>query len=140
MKESIGVSACLLGINCKYNGEHNLNYEVIDYIRGKEIVLICPEVFGGLGIPRIPCEVQGDGRVINREGKDVTENFKIGKEKALEILKQNNCRRVILKDGSPSCGFNTIYDGTFENKKIKGLGVTTEYLIDNDIEIIDLNT
>lgn len=140
LRESIGVSACLLGINCKYNGSHNLNIEVINYIRGKEVVLICPEVFGGLGTPRIPCEIQGNGRVINQEGIDVTNSFNIGKEKTLELLKQNNCRRVILKDGSPSCGYKTIYDGKFKNNKIKGLGVTTKYLIDNGFEIIDLNT
>ncbi|XMB71894.1 DUF523 domain-containing protein [Mycoplasmatota bacterium WC30] len=140
MKDIIGVSACLLGINCKYNGSHNLNYAVIDYIKGKEVVLICPEVFGGLGTPRIPCEIQSDGRIINKIGNDVTENFKIGKEKTLELLKQNGCKKVILKDGSPSCGYLTIYDGNFTNKKIKGLGVTTKYLIKNNIDIIDLKT
>ncbi|XFA99770.1 DUF523 domain-containing protein [Candidatus Izemoplasma sp. B36] len=138
MKDIIGVSACLLGINCKYNGSHNLDPKVIDYIRGKEIVLICPEVFGGLGTPRIPCEIQKDGKIINKIGLDVTENFKIGKEKTLELLKCNNCSKVILKDGSPSCGYTRIYDGTFTNKLIKGLGVTARYLIENKIDIIDL--
>ena len=140
MKNIIGVSACLLGINCKYNGSHNLNYEVIDYVKGKEVVLICPEVFGGLGTPRIPCEIQPDGKIINKVGTDVTENFKKGKEKTLELLKQNGCKKVILKDGSPSCGYLTIYDGNFTNKKIKGLGVTAKYLIKNNIDIIDLKT
>lgn len=139
-KEVIGVSACLLGINCKYNGLNNLNFDVIDYIRGKEIVLICPEVFGGLGTPRIPSEIQKDGRILNKAGIDVSLNFDKGRRYALELLKESNCKQVILKDGSPSCGYKTIYDGTFNNKKINGLGVTAMYFKENDIEIIDLNT
>ncbi len=138
MKDIIGVSACLLGINCKYNGSHNLNQEVIDYIRGKEVVLICPEVFGGLETPRIPCEIQNDGSIINKNGLVVTDNFEKGKEITLELLKLNGCKKVILKDGSPSCGYLTIYDGTFSNKRIKGLGVTAKCLIKNNIDIIDL--
>mgnify|MGYP001273007892 CR=1 FL=1 len=140
MRERIAVSACLLGVNCKYNGGHNLNQKVIDYINGKEVVMICPEVFGGLGTPRIPCEIQSDGRVINREGLDVSENFRTGKEKTFELLEQNRCKRVILKDGSPSCGYKTVYDGTFSNRKTKGLGVTAKYLLEKGIEIVDLDT
>ena len=140
MKDIIGVSACLLGINCKYNGSHNLNQKVIDYIRGKEVVLICPEVFGGLGTPRIPCEIQNRGLIINENGLDVTENFEKGKKMTLELLKLNGCKEVILKDGSPSCGYLTIYDGSFSGKRIKGLGVTAKYLIKNKIDIIDLKT
>ncbi len=140
MKDIIGVSACLLGVNCKYNGSSNLNQEILDYIRGKEVVLICPEVFGCLGTPRIPSEIQKDGRIINKHGIDVSDNFRIGKEKTLELLKQNDCSTVILKDGSPSCGYKTIYDGTFTNKKVSGQGVTAMYLIENKIDIIDLKT
>ncbi|MBI9010438.1 MAG: DUF523 domain-containing protein [Tenericutes bacterium] len=136
----IGVSACLLGINCKYNGSNNLNLDVVDYIKGKEVVLICPEVFGGLTTPRIPSEIQANGKILNEEGLDVTENFDKGKQITLELLKKNNCKYVILKDGSPSCGYRKIYDGSFTNKKIIGQGVTTGYLIKNEIDIIDLKT
>lgn len=130
----------MLGINCKYNGSHNLNQEVVDYVRGKEVVLFCPEVFGGLETPRIPCEIQKNDSIINKNGLDVTENFEKGKKMTLELLKLNNCKKVILKDGSPSCGYLTIYDGTFSNKRIKGLGVTAKCLIKNKIDIIDLKT
>lgn len=140
MIEKIGVSACLLGVHCKYNGSHNLNQDVIDHIRGKETVLICPEVFGGLGTPRIPCEIQTDGHVHNKDGADVTDRFWIGSERALALLKVNNCSQVILKDGSPSCGYKTVYDGTFQNRKIEGIGVAAKRLIENGIVIIDLNT
>ena len=127
-------------MNCKYNGSHNLNLDVLDFIRGKEVVLFCPEVLGGLGTPRIPCEIQPDGRIVNTAGEDVTKNFMTGREATLDLLKCNGCKQVILKDGSPSCGYKTIYDGTFTNKKKNGLGVTTSFLIDNKIDIIDLRT
>lgn len=140
MREIIGVSACLLGINCKYNGKNNLNQKVVEYIKGKEVCLICPEVLGGLGTPRIPCEIQKDGSVINQVGQDVTENFEVGKKLTLELLKKNNCKKVILKDGSPSCGYSMIYDGNFTNMRITGQGITTKYLIENKIDIIDLKT
>lgn len=134
--ERIGVSACLLGIGCKYNGKHNLNLDVISYIAGKEVVLICPEVMGGLSTPRIPCEIQSDGNVLNQNKEDVTEAFNLGKHLSLLKLKENDCNQVILKDGSPSCGFTRIYDGSFTHQLIEGQGVTTKYLIDNHIQII----
>ncbi|QWB99684.1 DUF523 domain-containing protein [Mycoplasmatota bacterium] len=138
--EKIGVSACLLGINCKYNGKDNLNLEVLRYIAGKEVVLICPEVMGGLSTPRIPCEIQANGKVLNQNNVDVTEAFNLGKHLSLTKLKENDCNQVILKDGSPSCGFLSIYDGSFTNKLIKGQGVTTKFLKDNHIQVIHLDT
>ena len=136
--EKIAISACLLGIGCKYNGKHNLNLKVIPYILGKEVVLICPEVMGGLSTPRIPCEIQSDGSILNQNKEDVTEAFNLGKYLSLIKLEENDCKQVILKDGSPSCGYSTVYDGSFTNKLIKGQGVTTKYLIDNHINIINL--
>ncbi|MFA7561397.1 MAG: DUF523 domain-containing protein [Candidatus Izemoplasmatales bacterium] len=133
----IGVSACLLGFNCKYNGKNNLNLEVINFIKGKEVVPFCPEELGGLQTPRIPSEITQNGKVINQVGQDVTNNFTQGAFKALEILKTNNCESVILKDGSPSCGYTFIYDGTFSNVKIPGEGITCKYLKNNGIKIID---
>jgi len=138
-RAKLGVSACLLGVNCKYNGENNLDFAVLDYIKGKEIVLICPEEMGGLPTTRIPNEIQIDGRVINKVQEDVTEFFNHGKEMTLRKLKANNCNKVILKDGSPSCGYTYIYDGSFTNSKIKGKGLTTLYLENNKIEVIKLD-
>ncbi|MBN2541104.1 MAG: DUF523 domain-containing protein [Bacilli bacterium] len=139
-RDVIGVSACLLGLNCKYNGLHNLNFDVIDHIKGKEVVLICPEVFGGLGTPRIPSEIQADGRVLNKKGLDVSEQFKIGTLRSLDLLQAAGCNKVILKDGSPSCGYKTIYDGTFSHLKIKGMGIAASRLLEAGFEIIDLDT
>lgn len=136
--EKIGISACLLGVHCKYNGKHNLNLNVLDYVKGKELILICPESMGGLGTPRISCEIQKDGRIVNRHRQDVTDQFIKGKDISLKKLKDNNCQKVILKDGSPSCGYKTIYDGSFSNHKIEGQGFTTKYLVENHIQILDI--
>jgi uncharacterized protein YbbK (DUF523 family) len=136
----IAVSACLIGVNCKYNGKSNLQPRVIDFLRGKELTLICPEELGGLTTPRIESEIQKDGRVYNKHGIDVTDNFITGAEKAIEIMKQNHCTAVVLKDGSPSCGFKYIYDGTFTGKRIRGQGILARYLKENGIKIINLET
>ena len=136
----IAVSACLIGVNCKYNGKNNLNNRVMDYLQGKEVILICPEELGGLTTPRIESEIQQNGSVINKVGVDVTENFQIGAQKALREMKKHNCEYVILKDGSPSCGYKNIYDGSFTGKRIRGQGISARYFIENGIKIIDLET
>jgi uncharacterized protein YbbK (DUF523 family) len=136
--EKIAVSACLLGVNCKYNGSNNLNLHVLEAVKGKEVVLICPEVMGGLSTPRIPNEIQNDGRVLNQNHEDMTKYFNSGKTKALNKLLDNQCQQVILKDGSPSCGYHTIYDGQFTNTKIKGQGVTTKLLKKHHIQILKI--
>jgi uncharacterized protein YbbK (DUF523 family) len=136
--EKIAVSACLLGVNCKYNGSNNLNLHVLEAIKGKEVILICPEVMGGLSTPRIPNEIQADGRVLNLHHEDMTSYFNSGKMKTLNKLLDNQCKQVILKDGSPSCGYQTIYDGNFTNTKIKGLGVTTKLLKKHHIQILEI--
>ncbi|MDY0318207.1 MAG: DUF523 domain-containing protein [Candidatus Izemoplasmatales bacterium] len=136
----IAVSACLIGVNCKYNGKNNLNNRVMDYLQGKEVILICPEELGGLTTPRIESEIQQNGSVINKVGLDVTENFHLGAQKALAKMKKYNCEYVILKDGSPSCGYKNIYDGSFTGKRIRGQGISARYFIENGIKIIDLET
>lgn len=135
--EKLGISACLLGVNCKYDGKNNLNLELIRQIQGKELILICPEVMGGLSTPRIPSEIQQDGMVMNANHEDVTSAFNLGKVKALEKLQNHGCNQVVLKDGSPSCGFRYIYDGSFSGTKIKGEGITTQYLRQHNIKIIE---
>ncbi|MCK7488191.1 MAG: DUF523 domain-containing protein [Bacillus subtilis] len=109
-------------------GRTTSSLPVIEYVKGKKIIPFCPEVFGGLDTPRIPSERQEDGRVLNKEGKDVTFCFHRGTQLTWEVLKKHHCTHVILKDGSPSCGYKTIYDGTFSNTKIAGLGVTAQFL------------
>ena len=133
--EVILVSACLLGHNCKYNGKNNKNEKVLEYTKDKYVIPVCPEVFGNLSIPRLPSEIIGN-KVVNKRGKDVTNNFIDGANKTLEIAKKLNVKRALLKQKSPSCGCGKIYDGNFTNTIINGDGITTRILKENNIEVI----
>ena len=139
------ISACLCGVNCKYNGLNNLNDKCLELLRKGEALLVCPEQLGGLNTPRIPSETLGNakdiielnkGKVINKEGKDVTKEFLKGAKEALKIAKEANIKKAILKESSPSCGSNFVYDGSFTGNKIKGKGITTYLLEKEGIEII----
>lgn len=132
------VSACLLGIECKYNGEDNYTKELVSYLKEHEIVLCCPEVEGGLTTPRIPCECRGN-KVFNKEGKDCTKYFEKGARRVVDKAMQENCSVAILKDSSPSCGSTMIYDGRFQGRKIKGKGRTTMLLEENGIQVYSEN-
>ena len=77
------VSACLMGENCRYNGGNNYSEKLQEFIKGHEVVMVCPEVMGGLSTPRLPSEIVGD-RVINSGGVDVTNEFVLGAKKALK--------------------------------------------------------
>ena len=133
--EKILVSACLLGINCKYDGENNKNNKVLEYLKDKEVIPICPEIMGGLPTPRIPSEIK-DNKVITKENNDVTYNFVKGAEEVLYLAKLLNVKKALLKAKSPSCGVGEIYDGTFTHTKIKGDGITTRLLKENNIEVL----
>lgn len=138
MNKNILVSSCLLGKNCKYNGGNNNNENVKKLSNEYNIIEICPEVMGGLSTPRYPSEIINN-KVINKIGLDVTEQFTTGANISLEIAIKNKVKYAILKENSPSCGFGTIYDGTFSNNKIKGNGVTAELLYKNGIVILNEN-
>jgi len=129
------VSACLLGENCKYSGGNNKCDEVIALAEEHTLIPICPEYFAGLPIPRLPCEIK-NGRVYAKDGRDLTEEFSDGAEKALYIAEENGCQTAILKERSPSCGFGKIYDGSFSGTLISGNGFTAQLLYDNGIRII----
>lgn len=136
MKEKVLISACLLGVNCKYNGKNNLKEEILKDILDKyEVIPICPEVWGGLTTPRNPSEIVED-KVLTSSGKDVTENYKRGAIENLNLAKRLNITKAILRAKSPSCGNGKIYDGTFTSTLIDGDGVTTKLLKENGIEII----
>ena len=135
MKEKILVSACLLGINCKYDGTNNLNEKVLDYIKDKEVIPICPEILGGLSTPRPPSEIILD-KVVNNEQKDVTKEYRKGAEESLKLAKLFKVKKALLKAKSPSCGCGKIYDGTFTKTLIDGDGITTQLFKENNIEVI----
>ena len=134
MREKVLISACLAGINCKFNGENNLlDSGILDEISKKyHLLFVCPEVFGGLSTPREPAEMKG-GLVVTKTAKDVSENFKFGAEICLKIAKLNSCKKAILKARSPSCGSGQIYDGSFTKKLIFGDGVAAKLLKENGI-------
>ncbi len=133
------ISACLAGINCKYNGENNKNNKVINLLKEGKAISLCPEVLGGLEIPRSPCEIVMENKkkkVINKKGIDKTTEFYKGAKKTLEIAKIVGAEKAILKSKSPSCGVGKIYDGDFSGKLIDGNGITADLLIKNGIEVI----
>ncbi len=138
------ISGCLCGVNCKYSGGNNLNSKCVDLFREGKAILVCPEQLGGLPTPRTPAEIQGSSeevlngnhKVLTKDNADVTEEFLKGAYETLNIAKLTNANKAILKDGSPSCGVNYIYDGNFNGKKIEGMGITTAILKNNGIEVI----
>lgn len=135
VKEKILVSACLAGINCKYNGKNNENKKIIELIKNKDVILVCPEQLGGLKTPRTPAERQGN-KVINKDNIDVTKEYQKGAEEVLELANKLNIKKAILKSKSPSCGKGKIYDGTFSDNLIDGNGITTELLEKHGIKVI----
>lgn len=140
------VSSCLLGLNCRYNGDSNIDKDLLEFLKDKEYVIACPEQLGGLPTPRKPCEIiAGDGKdvldgkckIMNNQGEDVTIPFIKGAEETLKIAKLYNIKTAILKKRSPSCGSTNIYDGSFNGKIKKGSGVTAELLRKNNILVLD---
>ena len=132
------VSACLVGENCKYNGDNNKNEKVLEFLKDKEYIKICPEVMGGLPTPRPPSEIKGD-KVFNIKGENVTKNFILGGKYALEIAKNKKPELIILKAKSPSCGLGQVYDGSFSATLKEGNGIACQMLIDNGFKIITEN-
>lgn len=133
-EEKIIVSACLAGIPCRYNGKSASNLEVINMIKQGKAIAVCPEVLGGLTTPRAPAEIVGE-KVKSVLKEDFTTEFILGAEKTLEIAQLNECKKAILKSGSPSCGYGKIYDGTFSGNLKAGNGITAQLLSDNNIDI-----
>lgn len=135
MKEKILVSACLLGIDCKYSGGNNYNEKVLEYIKDYEVIPVCPEIMGGLSTPRPPSERVGN-KVINNQNIDVTKEYIKGANETLKLAKLFDVKKALLKAKSPSCGKGKIYDGTFSGTLIEGNGVTVDLLQSNGIEVI----
>ena len=133
----IMVSACLLGENCKYNGGNNLSEKVINFIKDHEVIPVCPEVMGGLPIPRLSSEIV-NGVVTASDGRSVDEEFRKGAQIGLVMAKEKEVDLVILQSRSPSCGVNQVYDGTFSGNKIEGRGIFAQLLTENGYKIIDV--
>ena len=138
-KEKILVSACLVGKDTKYNGSNNKNEKIIEFIKDKEVILICPEVMGGLSIPRLKSEIDSnskDLKVINEEKIDVSSYFIQGAYKALKLALDNDVKLAIVKERSPSSGYKKIYNGEFNGTIIEGSGIFTRLLKQHHIKIL----
>ena len=132
--QNLLISSCLVGNNTKYNGKNNY-LPLIEKLKDKyNLIVICPEVMGGLSIPRDPSEIKGD-KVISNKGNDVTKEYNLGAKIALDLAKKYNCKKALLMEKSPSCGVKKIYDGTFSKNLIDGMGITTKLLYENKIEV-----
>lgn len=136
-------SACLLGVDCKFDGKNNAHPKIL--ASSETWIPVCPEQLGGLPTPREPAEATGDGnyiiegkaKVITRSGKDVTSCFVKGAQETLKLARLYGVKEAVLKQRSPSCGSGQIYDGTFSHKTISGDGVTTALLKKNGIAVVD---
>jgi len=138
------VSACLCGVNCKYNGGNNSNARVLKLMQEGKAIPVCPEQLGGLKTPRRPCEIvngngldvlMGKGRIFDSIDDDVTEEFIKGAYETLKIAELIGATMAILKARSPSCGVSQIYDGSFSGTKRTGNGVTAQLLLSKGIQV-----
>ena len=138
--ENLLISACLLGVECKYSGGSNaLPEETIEKLRRRYgLIPVCPETAGGLPTPRDPSERLGE-RVVSCRGADVTAQFKKGAEAALTLARRYGCTTALMKEHSPSCGSGLIYDGSFSGKLVKGDGCAAELLKAAGVSVVGEN-
>ena len=138
-KQKLLISSCLLGELVKYNGSHNsFDETIIKKLKTKyELFAVCPEVDGGLPIPRVPCEIISFSplKVLNKNGEDKTVEFVKGAQIALEICKRNSIQKALMKENSPSCSNSKVNDGSFSKVRVDGLGVCVELLEDHGIKV-----
>ncbi len=134
MKEKILVSACLLGMPCRYDGRSKPKEEIFSLRERYELIPVCPEVFGGLSTPRLPCEIQ-NSKVICEDGADMTSFYEKGAQATLRLAKKHGCRIAVLKEKSPSCSPHKRYDGSFSKVLIDGQGLTAQLLVKNGIRV-----
>ena len=140
-KENLLISSCLYGEFVRYDGNHNkIETPLLDKLKVKyNLFHFCPEVEGGLSIPRVACEIVSTNplKILDKNGRDTTKEFFKGAKKTLQLCMENNIIKAILKSNSPSCSSTFIYDGSFSGIKVDGIGVTTQLLKDNNIEVFD---
>ena len=131
------VSGCLLGENCKYNGGNNYNPRVVEFLKDKEVISICPEMMAGMGCPRNPIEIV-DGVLTDCHGKNVDSLIRKSVMEIMERIRDEEIQCAILQSRSPTCGVNQVYDGTFSGKLIPGSGIFAKSLMDAGYLVIDV--
>ena len=129
------ISACLLGVKCRYDGGSKPCPAALALAGTHELIPVCPEQLGGLPTPRMPSEIR-DGQVIRRDGVSVDEAYRRGAAEAARLAKLFSCELAVLKARSPSCGSGCIYDGSFTGILIPGDGVTAALLKQQGLQVI----
>lgn len=130
------VSACLLGENCKYNGGNNYNPKVVEFLKDKEIIPVCPELLAGLGVPRTPVEIV-NGTARDRDDNDVDTCLREAVRGVMEELDLEAIDCAVLQSRSPTCGVNQVYDGSFSGRLIPGSGLFAQALREAGCRVID---
>lgn len=130
------VSSCLLGENCKYSGGNNYNPSVMEYVKGKEVLALCPEMLAGMGCPRTPIEIV-DGVLMDRNGNNVDAAMRDAVTKAMEMVRREDIQCAILQSRSPTCGVNQVYDGSFSGRLIQGSGIFAQALMEAGFPVTD---
>lgn len=134
-REPLLISACLMGLGCRYDGACRKTEGLEALSRKYHLIPICPEQLGGLATPRAPAE-QREGRVITKDGTDVTAPFYAGAQAVGQLADWYGCRKALLKERSPSCGHGQIYDGSFSGKLTAGSGITARLLKEKGLEVL----
>ena len=132
--EKLLISACLLGVSCRYDGKSKPNENVIKLMEKYELVPVCAEIMGGLPTPRVPAEISGE-KVITKDGRDVTQEYIKGAKEVLRLGKLFGAKKALLKEKSPSCGSGIIHNGKFDGGLVPGFGKTAALLIENGFEV-----
>lgn len=130
------VSACLLGENCKYNGGNNYHPIVMEFLKDKEVIPVCPEMMAGMGCPRTPIEIV-NGVLTDRNGNSVEDAMQKAIGKALDMIQGEQIECAILQSRSPTCGVNEVYDGSFSGVRITGSGKFAQALKDAGYRVVD---
>lgn len=130
------VSACLLGENCKYNGGNNYDPKVAEFVKGKQVLRVCPELQAGLGCPRTPIEIV-NGVVTDRNGRVVDGVLRAAVADILKQLEGLDIECAVLKSRSPTCGVRQVYDGTFSGTLVAGAGILAEALQKAGYSVLD---
>ncbi|MEI1688208.1 DUF523 domain-containing protein [Acinetobacter baumannii] len=142
------ISACLIGEPVRYDGRSCLNTTLKQLFLNKKAHALCPELLGGFSTPRLPAEIVGGtgqdvlddkAKITDSSGLDVTELYLKGAYRTLEIARQIQATCVVLKENSPSCGSQKIYNGTFQGERITGVGITTALLQRHGFKVISEN-
>jgi len=142
MKQSIIISACLLGRECRYNGGHSKISELDNL--DVNFISVCPEEAGKLGTPRPAAEltssakavVSGLGKILTKRSVDVTPQFLDGSKRELSKLRSSSAQIAVLKSRSPSCGYGQVYDGSFTGNLRKGNGIFSQMCEDEGVKVI----